>query len=466
MKIFILAGGSGTRLWPLSRKNFPKQFLRIHNEKSLLRETIERYLTAFSPEDLLIISNKDYKFYILNELKDLSGYALLLEPASRNTAPSIALGVKYLLEKGISEDEVLFISPSDHVIKPVDKFLEYVHASKELAEKGYIVTFGIKPTRPETGYGYIEMGEPFDKAYLVKKFTEKPDAETAKEYVSSGRFLWNSGMFAFTVGTIIEEFETHAPEIASIFDKSLDEVLKDFEKLPNISIDYAIMEKTEKIVVLPLEIYWNDIGCWDSVVEILSQEKEERENLVKGKANLFGSKNCLVWGDEREIVGIGLEDLIIVDTRDALLVAKKGHTQEVKKAVEILKKKNSKTVEEHITVYRPWGSYTVLEVGPRYKIKRITVNSGARLSLQMHYHRSEHWVVVRGTAKVRIGNEERLVCENESVFVPPVTLHRLENPGKIPLEIIEIQTGEYLEEDDIVRFEDDWGRKNEDKTSV
>jgi len=345
------------------------------------------------------------------------------------------------------------------VIKPVDKFLEYVFSSKELAEKGYIVTFGIKPTRPETGYGYIEMGEPVDKAYLVKKFTEKPDSETAKEYVSSGRFLWNSGMFAFTVGTIIEEFKTHAPEIASVFDKSLDEVLKTFEKLPNISIDYAIMEKTERIVVLPLEIYWNDIGSWDSVVEILSREKEERENIVKGKANLLGSKNCLVWGDEREVVGIGLEDLIIVDTRDALLVAKKGHTQEVKKAVELLKKKNSKTVEEHITVYRPWGSYTVLEVGPRYKIKRITVNPGARLSLQMHYHRSEHWVVVRGTAKVRIGNEDRLIYENESVFVPPATLHRLENPGKIPLEIIEIQTGEYVEEDDIVRFDDDWKRE-------
>jgi len=463
MKIIILAGGSGTRLWPLSRKNFPKQFLKIYNEKSLFRETIDRYLKRFSPEDLLILSNRCYKFYIHEELGDLSDFKLLLEPASRNTAPSIALAVKYLLDLEIPSKEVLFISPADHVIRPEEEFLDQLLASQNLAQKGYIVTFGIKPTRPETGYGYIKLGERLGEAYLVEKFTEKPDLETAKSYLASKKYLWNSGMFAFTLETIREEYQRLCPEIAQIFEKSWDEALEEFSYLPNISIDYAIMERSDKLVVKPLDLYWNDIGSWDSVAEVFAQGKGlEKEVVFKGKVETLDSKRCFIWGDKREIIGIGIEDLIVVDTSDALLIAKKGKTQEVKKVVDILKAQKSSVVEDHLTVYKPWGNYKVLEIGPRYKIKKLIIKPGARLSLQMHYHRSEHWIVVKGTAKVKIGEKDMFVHENESVFIPTTTLHRLENPGKKPLEIIEVQTGEYLEEDDIVRFEDDWGREKSD----
>ncbi|WP_038056443.1 mannose-1-phosphate guanylyltransferase/mannose-6-phosphate isomerase [Thermodesulfobacterium hydrogeniphilum] len=471
MKAVILAGGSGTRLWPLSRRTFPKQFLKLNGNKSLLQKTVERFLKVVNSEDIIIMTNKDYKFLVLAELKN-AGFNIpekniVLEPAIKNTAPAIALAMKFALEKMESnQEDVLFVSPSDHIIKPEDKFLKYLEKAETLAKKGYIVTFGIKPEKPETGYGYIKAknNEQIDEikelnAFPVEKFTEKPDLRTAKKYLSEGNYFWNSGMFCFGIKTMQEEFAKFELEIAKIFDLSFEETVKKFSELPEISIDYAVMEKTNKAVVLPLDIYWSDIGSWAAVYEAL--DKDEAQNVKTGEVISVDTKNSLILGNKRLVVACGVEDLAIIDTDDAILILKKDMSQRVKDIVNLLKKDGHPSVLEHKTVFRPWGSYTVLEEGARYKIKKVVVNPGAKLSLQMHYHRSEHWIVVRGTAKVTVGDKEIFVHENESVFVPPTTLHRIENPGRIPLEIIEVQSGEYLEEDDIVRFDDVYGRNNE-----
>lgn len=475
MKAIILAGGSGTRLWPLSRKNFPKQFLKLNEDKSLLQQTVKRILKVMLPEDILVITNNDYKFHVRSDLMSLDTslpsttphFHIILEPIAKNTAPAIALGIKYCMEKiGSPEDEVIFVSPSDHIIKPIEKFTEYIKLANKIAKKGHIVTFGVKPTRPETGYGYIKVSDfkrrtdMQDYFFKVDKFTEKPDEGKAKKYIESGNYFWNSGMFAFTIGSILEEFNKYMPPIGKMLNKNLDEVMSNFKKMPEISIDYAIMEKSKKIVTIPMELYWNDIGSWDSLYDVLEKDKEG--NVKKGDIITINTKRSMILGDKRHISTIGLEDCLIVETDDAILISKKGETQKVKDVVSRLKKNKRKEIEEHLTSYRPWGSYTILEEGPRYKIKRIVVNPKEKLSLQMHYHRSEHWVVVKGTAKVRIGDKEIFIHENESAYVPKSTLHRLENPGKVPVEIIEVQNGEYVEEDDIVRFDDRYGRNKED----
>ncbi len=458
MKVLILAGGSGTRLWPLSRKNFPKQFLKIGDDKSLLQHTVERVKDIVNDEDILVITNKDYKFHIKTELKNIPEENIILEPEAKNTAPAIALAIKYCLDKlHCSEDETILVLPSDHIIKPKEKFKNYIKAAVDLANY-YIITFGIKPEKPETGYGYIKIGEKIkDTFFKVDKFTEKPDFETAKKYIEDGSYYWNSGMFMFIIKTIKEEFEKYSPEISKIFSKTFEDAINSFYSIPNISIDYEIIEKSDKVITTPLDIKWSDVGSWDSLAEIL--EKDDFGNVKVGDTLTFDTKNSFIIGDKRVIATIGLEDIIVVETDDAILIAKKGETQKVKNIVEHLSKKGRKEATEHTTVYRPWGSYTVLEVDQRYKIKKIVVNPGQKLSLQMHHHRSEHWVVVKGTAKVTIGDKEIFLHENESTYVPKSTPHRLENVGKIPLEIIEVQNGEYIEEDDIIRFDDAYGRQ-------
>lgn len=458
MKVLILAGGSGTRLWPLSRKNYPKQFLKIGDDKSLLQQTVERVKNLVEDKDILVITNKDYKFHIKAELKKIPEENIILEPEAKNTAPAIALGIKYCLDKlQCSEDEIILVLPSDHIIKPKEKFEDYIKSALDLA-KSHIITFGIKPTKPETGYGYIKIGEKIkDNFFKVDKFTEKPDLETAKKYIGSGDYFWNSGMFMFSIKTIKEEFEKYSPEISKILSQTFEESANNFSKMPNISIDYEIIEKSDKVITTPLDIHWSDVGSWDALDEIL--EKDSFGNTKVGDVLTFDTKNTFIVGNKRVIVSLGLEDLIIAETDDAILIAKKGETQKVKNVVENLSKIGRKEAIEHTTVYRPWGSYTLLESGERYKIKKIVVNPGQKLSLQMHHHRSEHWIVVRGTAKVTIGNKEIFLHENESTYVPKSTPHRLENIGKIPLEIIEVQNGEYIEEDDIIRFDDVYGRQ-------
>ncbi len=485
MKTIILAGGSGTRLFPMSRKKYPKQFLKIGDEKSLFQKTIERSLLAVNPEDLIIITNKDYQFHIKNQLSGLLANStnqlfnqstntqanIILEPIGRNTAPAIALAAKFALEKlKTHEDEVLFISPSDHVVSPSKKFAEYVKKAEKIAKEGYIVTFGVRPTKPETGYGYIESdgGSVGDSdsigVYRVKQFHEKPGLETAKKYLEKGNYYWNSGIFAFTIKTILKKLEKHAPEIyEKMENRTFEEVLKNFESMPNISIDYAVMEKTNKAVVLPLNLTWSDVGSWDAFYEV--GEKDENGNVKIGNVVDIDTKDSLILGNKRVVSTVGIKDLIVVETDDVLLIAKKGEGQKVKEIVNKLKENREfkHLTEFHTTVYRPWGSYTELEKGDRYRIKRITVKPGEALSLQLHYHRSEHWVVIKGTAKVVLEDKngklsEFFIKEDESMYVPKTRKHRLSNPGKVPLEIIEIQSGEYVGEDDIVRFDDKYFR--------
>lgn len=477
MKAIILAGGSGTRLWPVSRYGLPKQFMKLAGGKSLLCRTIERLAKVCPLKDIYIITNEDYRFHVKEDLKSVSAAIednIILEPVGRNTAPAIALAMKYCAEKlKCGKDEVIFICPSDHIIEPVEKFAQYAQQARELALRGHIVTFGVIPDKPETGYGYIKRGYRVEgrgyginggadkkdcfKAYKVEKFTEKPDLKTAEKYVKSGDYYWNSGMFAFTIRDMTAEFKSHAPGIYRKMGSSLGKMTADFKAMPDISIDYAVMEKSLRAAVLPLKLIWSDIGSWDSLPEI--SEPDGNGNLKTGDVLALDTKNSIIMGGRRLISLVGMKNVIVIDTEDALLILKKGDAQRVKEVVGLLKENKRKELIEHTTMYRPWGSYTVLEEGPRYKIKRIVVKPLQKLSRQLHYHRSEHWIVVKGTAKVTVGKGIKNIHENESTYVPKSTLHRLENPGKVALELIEVQNGEYVEEDDIIRLDDIYKRK-------
>ena len=467
----ILCGGSGTRLWPLSRQSFPKQFLSLtsNNKDSLLQKTIERISTLKNISSPILICNEEHRFLVAEQMRgiNIKNCSILLEPLGRNTAPAIAISALKALDK--NDDPILLILSSDHEILNKEKFINTLNAGINYAKKEQLVTFGIVPTSPETGYGYIKAARPFThnlEGIDIKEFLEKPDLKKAKELIEDKRFTWNSGIFMFKAKTIIKEIEKFSPEIIKYCKESLKQSRNDldfirlekisFEKCPNISIDCAVMEKTKKGTVLPLDANWNDIGSWQSVWEV--SNKDKNGNFTKGKIIIKNTKNCYLSSEARLLVGIGLEDLIVVETNDAILVSNKSESQKVKEIVKILKDKKIPEGLKHSQIYRPWGHYKSIVEADRWQVKLIEVKSGEKLSLQMHHHRSEYWIIVRGTAEVEVDDKTKILTENESIYIPLGSKHRLTNPGKIPLALIEVQSGSYVGEDDIVRFEDKYGR--------
>lgn len=459
MKIIILAGGTGSRLWPLSRTRYPKQFIKFQGkEQSLFQETFNRALLLVDINNIYVVTNNNYKFLVKGAIKELdydyNENQILLEPEAKNTLPAIYAGVYEILKKG--KDSVV-VFPSDHTILDTQEFIRLIQASEPLT-KDSLITFGIKPNRPHTGYGYISPGKSKGNGYMVKEFKEKPDHQTAIEYIKKG-YLWNSGIFMFDTKIFCEEVETYAPEIAEAFQESLD-LEEAFDKIKkNISIDYGIMEKSSRVVVVPADIGWNDLGCFDLFSDVF--DKDKAGNIVSKNHILLDSNNNIIDSETDKLVAtIGIDNLIIIDTKDALLICKKGQSQKVKQVVEILKKKKDIRIEYHLQDYRPWGNYKILEEeNNSFKIKKIKINPEKKLSYQLHHYRSEHWIVVKGMAKITIDDEIKFLRPGENIYIKAGQKHRLENPGKLPLEIIEVQMGVYLEEDDIVRFDDDYGRK-------
>ena len=455
MKIVILAGGGGSRLFPLSRKSYPKQFLKLEDDNSLLAHTVQRFMSIVSAEDIIVITNQKYLYHVQNELSECNAEAahVLLEPVARNTAPAIALSAEFCRSQlECSDDEILLVAAADHVIRPLNRFKYCVHEAELAAQAGRLVTFGIPAVKPETGYGYIEAGESFGGGRQVVSFKEKPDLAVAEQYVAAGNYYWNSGMFAFSLGTIRQEFALYQPEIAGQMEQGYEYMLAHFADLPDISIDYAVAERSRNVCMVELSCYWNDIGSWDAMYDILP--KDDNGNAVKGDVLALDCKDSLIMGRDRLIAGIGFDDLLLVETDDVIVVAKKGESQKVKNVVERLKAMKRKEAVEHTTIFHAWGTSSIIGNGKGYCMKKVRIMPGKKLSLQMHYHRTEHWVVLRGTAEVVRGNEHMYIHEEESVFIPQTVKHQLSNPGKIPLELIEIQNGAYISEDDIVRFEE------------
>lgn len=452
MKIIILAGGGGTRLFPLSRDCYPKQFLHVIGDKSLLAQTIERFLGLVEAKDIIIVTNERYIFHVQAELKTINAQKahIITEPMGKNTAPAIALAQSYCQDVlQCDDDEILFVSPSDHLIKPIDAFQDLIRNAQDVA-KDNIVTLGIRPTKPEIGYGYIEAEKNNNLAKKVISFKEKPDLATAKEYISSGNYYWNGGMFMFSIATMQDELTKYMPAIIDITQNGYQYTVDNFVDMPDISIDYAVAEKSQKMMMIPMEnIYWNDIGSFDAIAEVLS---DKDKNVFKGDVLAENCTDTMIIGDNRLIAGIDLENLMIIDTPDALLVAKKGESQKVKNIVNKLKQNKRKEAKENVTMYRSWGKYTLLTESEGYRVRKVEMDPGASLTMQMHYHRSEHWTVISGTGKIIIDNKESIFTENQSTYIPMGVKHKLSNPGKIPLIIIEVQSGKYINEDDIVVF--------------
>ncbi len=472
----IMAGGSGTRFWPLSREKMPKQLLKIGAEDTLIQETVKRVLPLINREDIFVVTNHNLADAINTQLSAKFGETwdmnFILEPEARNTAPALGLAALHL--NRIDPDGIMVVFSADHSIRKADEFLRLLRKAGNAAVDNYLVTLGIKPDRPETGYGYIKAGDPCYGSEIkdqnagvcrVEAFVEKPNIETARDYLRQGKYYWNSGIFIWKTSALLHEIEKHAPSLykglmeiqKSIGTDTETEVIRQvFKKLESISIDYAVMEKTDRAAVIPADIGWSDVGSWTALDDV--SERDASGNVIAGNVIDIDSHDSIIYAEKRLVATIGLKNVVVVDTPDATLVCSKDRAQDVKKVVEELKKRKTGEHLIHRTVYRPWGSYTILEESERYKIKRLVINPGTKLSYQLHNHRSEHWVVVSGTARVTNGENTYDVHPNESTYIPMSTKHRLENPGKIPVQIIEVQNGEYLEEDDIVRFEDDYKR--------
>lgn len=470
----ILSGGAGSRLWPVSREGHPKPFMKLADGETLLLKTYRRAAHVAQGGELLTVTNRDYFFMSKDEfaraaLGDTAASSYLLEPMGRNTAPAVAMAALYVNER-FGADAVMLILAADHLIADQTVFASAVRDAEKLALDNRLVTFGIEPTGPETGFGYIECGETHGPGRHVARFVEKPSLALATEYVSSGRYLWNSGMFCFKAGVILEELRQHAPDVHAQAlscwealgeqrdpkNRMVDLPADVFAQAPDISIDYAVMERSSRVDVVPGRFGWNDIGSWNAVSSLVSPDAQD--NRTVGDAILVDSHNNFIQSEDRLVAAVGIDGLMIIDTPDALLVARQDAAQDVKKVVTALKQRGHEAYKLHRTVARPWGTYTVLGEGPNFKIKRIEVRPGASLSLQMHHHRSEHWIVVSGAAKVVNGEQDIFLRTNESTFIPAGHKHRLENPGKLPLVLIEVQSGDYLGEDDIVRFQDVYGR--------
>ncbi|MBL6739587.1 MAG: mannose-1-phosphate guanylyltransferase/mannose-6-phosphate isomerase [Synechococcus sp. BS301-5m-G54] len=471
----ILCGGTGTRLWPLSRASYPKQYWALSGdgESTLLQQTQQRLNGLDGLGSPLLICNEDHRFIVAEQMRqiDVEPNAILLEPMGRNTAPAVTVAALQATADGA--DPLLLVLAADHVIRDASHFRAVVEAGRRPAEEGRLVTFGIVPTAPETGYGYIEAAQPFSGGPLqdvpIARFVEKPDRATAETFLSTGRFTWNSGMFLFRASAMLAELERLSPEVVSCCRAALEQDTADldflrlereaFAKCPNIAIDVAVMEKTELGTVLPLDAGWSDVGSWSALWE--TSDRDGNGNVLQGRVISEGSRNCYLRSEHRLVVGLGVENLVVVETDDAVLIADRARAQEIKKVVKQLEADGSPEGKAHRKIYRPWGHYTSVVESSRWQVKRISVKPGASLSLQMHHHRAEHWVVVRGTAVVERDGEQQLLGENQSTYIPLGCRHRLSNPGKIPVELIEVQSGTYLGEDDIVRFEDRYGRSDQ-----
>ena len=458
----IMAGGTGSRLWPLSRAGYPKQLLPLYEKTTMLQSTVLR-LTDLPVQSSITVCNEENRFMVAEQLRNIDALStIILEPEGRNTAPTIALAA---LEKEL-EDPVLLVLAADHIVQNQQKFTDAIATSLPLAESGKLVTFGIVPTDPQVGFGYIERGAEIGNGYWVKSFREKPPAEVAQEYLDSGHYYWNSGIFMFRASRYLEELQENRPDIVSACRAAMESKARDldflrvgnaaFAKCPTESIDCAVMEQTIDAVVVPMDAGWSDIGSWSSLADL--SEQDDNGNTAIGDVKILASENSYVRSEDKLVAAIGVSDLVIVSTKDAVLVASKDDAQDVKRITQELRDDSRKEWRDHREVFRPWGKYDTVDAGEYYQVKRVTVNPGAKLSLQMHHHRAEHWVVVSGSAKVTNGDETFLLSQNESTYIPIGVKHSVENPDEIPLEIIEVQSGCYLGEDDIIRFEDNYGR--------
>jgi len=470
----ILCGGVGSRLWPLSRELYPKQLIDLVGEKTMLQTTLDRLDGIPGCAAPILVAGDEHRFMVAEQLRAVGRrpLAIVLEPEGRNPAPAVAVAALLAATEG---NPTLLVLPADHLIADPDAFRAGVATARAQAEAGHLVTFGIPPEHPETGYGYIQKGEPLESddagggAYKVARFVEKPDRERAEAFLKSGEYLWNSGMFAFRASVYLEELKAHAPQMLAACEAAVAGAARDmdftrlaaesFGACPSDSIDYAVMEHTSRAAVVPVSMGWSDVGSWRAVWEAGGPDSEG--NVLVGDVIARGVKGSYIRADSRLVAAVGLTDHVVVETPDAVLVAPKSRAQDVKAIVAALKASGRSEVNVHRTVYRPWGAYTVLEIAERFQVKKITVNPGAALSLQMHHRRAEHWVVVTGTARVTRGEDVFLLSENESTYIPVETKHRLENPGETPLEMVEVQSGDYLGEDDIVRFDDKYGRKGD-----